>query len=163
MICKIGENMRIEYMKSDSEYADLMDTLAKRTYEQSGDFTVRSFRISFLNAKKATAEDPLGYSLTGSADQLVALMSPSIAYVKGYRVETISETPVLVDKARDTSKTESFINHFGTRTYILGTVKGTAIWPNVNSATSILSPEVTVSLYDAVTTEIGRASCRERV
>ena len=152
LICKIGENMRIEYMKSDSEYADLMDTLAKRTYEQSGDFTVRSFRISFLNAKKATAEDPLGYSLTGSADQLVALMSPSIAYVKGYRVETISETPVLVDKARDTSKTESFINHFGTRTYILGTVKGTAIWPNVNSATSILSPEVTVSLYDAVTT-----------
>lgn len=151
LVCKIGEGMNIEYMKSDSEYADLMDMLAKRTYEQAGDYTIRPFRVSFLNSKKVNASDPNGWSLNGDPDKLVALVSPSVAYVKGYRVETISDTPVLIDKARDTNKMSSFVKHFDNRTYMLGMVKGAGMWPNPNGDVGLLSSNTTVSLFSGPT------------
>jgi len=165
LVCKIGEGMNIEYMKSDSEYADLMDMLAKRTYEQAGDYTIRPFRVSFLNSKKANASDATGWSTNGDPDKLVALVSPSVAYVKGYRVETISDTPVLIDKARDTNKMASFVKHFDGRTYILGQVKGNGMWPNPNTDVGLLSSNTTVSLYSGPTdgtstTGIVIGSCR---
>lgn len=151
LLCKIGEGMRIEYMKSDSEYADLMDMLAKRTYEQAGDYTIRPFRVNFMNARKTSPSDPNGYSTNGDPDKLVALVSPSVAYVKGYRVETTSDTPVLVDKARDTNQVSSFVKHFDNRTYVLGNVKGASIWPNPFGETSILSPGTSINIYNGVT------------
>lgn len=75
-------------------YSVLGDVLAQRTYEESGDYTVKSFGIGFntYNAAFGTVDD------TKFAVQL----DPGIAYVKGYRVETTSKTNIAVDKARQT-------------------------------------------------------------
>lgn len=150
-LAKAGEGGTLEFVKADSEYSVIMDTLAKRTYETNGDYTIRPFRVSFLNAKKVSSQDALGWSLNGSADKLVAVVSPSVAYVKGYRVETIATTPVTFPKARSTKKLSSFIRHFEDRTYILGRAMGEGLFPNLNAATTMIT-EQTVFLYDGLAT-----------
>lgn len=145
-LCRLGEGMTVEFMKTDSEYADLMDAIAKRTYETNGDYTIRPFKLSFFNSKKSEAADSQGWSLDGDADDLVAVVTPSVAYVKGYRVETISDTPVVFPKARDTNKLTSFVKHFDERSYVIGRPVGTGIWPNANNSGMIT--DATIQIYD---------------
>ena len=149
-LCRLGEDMLIEFMKSDSEYSNIMDTMAKRTYETNGDYTIRPFRVSFINSLKSSASDPKGWSLNGDENKLVAVVTPSVAYVKGYRVETISDTPAAFDKARDTKQMSSFVKHFDGRTYILGRPLGNAIWPSAHADPSTLANS-TVAIYDGTT------------
>lgn len=149
-LARLGEGLRIEFMKSDSEYSNIMDAIAKRTYETNGDYTIRPFRVSFLNSKKESLSDPKGWSLGGDPDQVVAVVTPSVAYVKGYRVETTHDTPAAFDKARDTKKMGSFVKHFDGRTYILGRPKGDAIWPASSGNPSTISNE-TVAIYNGTT------------
>lgn len=150
-LARLGEGMRIEFMKSDSEYSNLMDTLAKRTYETNGDYTIRPFRVSFLNSKKTSSVDPHGWSVNGDDDNLVAVVTPSVAYVKGYRVETISDTPVAFPKARDTQSMSSFVKSFGGRTYILARPMGNVVWPQANATPGTVA-HTEISIYDGVAT-----------
>lgn len=150
VLARLGEGMRIEFMKADSEYSNLMDTIAKRTYETNGDYTIRPFRVSFLNSKKEYPTDPKGWSINGDENQVVAVVSPSVAYVKGYRVETLNDTPAAFDKARDTKKMDSFVKHFDGRTYILGRPLGDSIWPLSSSDPSLLSRD-TIAIYNGET------------
>lgn len=133
LLCRIGEQMLIEYMKSDSEYSDIMDMIAKRTYETNGNYTIRPFKVSFYESKKLNNSDAQGWSLTGDPAKVVALVTPSVGYVKGYRVETINNTPVQIPKARDTKKISGFIKQFPERTYIVLQPTSSKIWPNDDS------------------------------
>lgn len=146
LLCRIGENMRIEFLKSDAEYADLMDMLAKRTYETNGNYTIRPFKVQFYNDKKVNG-DPRGWSVNGDEDYLTCLVSPSVGYVKGYRVETISDTPVRVKKARDTKQTPQSVKRFNPRTYVTIRPTANAIWTNTPSDTSTVG-SATVNIYD---------------
>jgi len=75
-------------------YSILGDVLAQRTYEESGDYTVKSFTIGFDDYE----------SVFGSVDEtkIATQLDPGIAYVRGYRIETTSKTNLELDKARDT-------------------------------------------------------------
>lgn len=147
LLCRVGEGMRIEYLKSESEYSDILDTLAKRTYEQAGNYTIRPFKVSFFESKKVSSSDSTGWSLNGNKDNVIALVTPSVAYVKGYRVETISDTPIEVSKARDTKQISSFIKRFDERTYITLRPTSDAVWPNARTDSSTMSRNV-VQIYD---------------
>jgi hypothetical protein len=152
LLCRIGDNMTIEYVKSDSEYSTIMDTIAKRTYETSGDYTIAPFKVSFYESLKKNSSDPLGWSMNGTADHLVALVTPSVGYVKGYRVETIANTPIQVRKSRDTKSISSFINRFDERTYVLLSPQGAkGIWPNAPTDASTFGANV-VTMYDGALT-----------
>ena len=151
MLARLGEGMKIEMMKSDSEYSEIMDMIAKRTYETNGDYTIRPFRVSFVNSKKESATDAKGWSIDGDEDQLVAVVASSVAYVKGYRVETISDQAVAFPKARSTKQLSSYIKNFDERTYLLGIPAGNSIWPNDTTATGLITQE-TVLIYDGVAT-----------
>jgi hypothetical protein len=76
------------------DYNVLGDVLAQRTYEESGDYTVKSYKIGFDTHNE----------LFGSVDttKFGIELDPGIAYVRGYRVETNSKTKIVADKARDT-------------------------------------------------------------
>lgn len=148
LLTRIGENMTIEYVKSDSEYSSILDTIAKRTYETSGDYTIAPFKVSFFESLKTSEDDSTGWSLTGDADSLIALVTPSVGYVKGYRVETISNTPIKLRKARDTKDISSFIKRFDERTYVTMSPKGAAgIWPNDAGDVSTIGTN-TVIMFD---------------
>ena len=149
-LCRIGEGGRTEFMKSDSEYADLGDELARRTYETSGNYTIRPFKVQFYNEKQKDENDNKGWSLTGDDNNLITLVSPSVAYVKGYRVETPDDVAIQLPKARDTKSVDGFIKNFGERTYILAkpTTNEYFIGPTGQIASHLNSNRV--FLYDDV-------------
>jgi len=71
-------------------YSVLEDTLARRTFDESGNYTVRDFRIS-LNTNSANSA------------QTNIVMSPGKAYVYGYEFETNGPTTITTDKPRTTA------------------------------------------------------------
>ena len=95
-----------------TDYNILGDTLARRTFDESGDYTVRPFlfdaRESIDNSVKG--EDFVGVFTKGAstdggdvaAENLLAIgCSPGKAYVRGYEVEKIGQTFLDLPKARD--------------------------------------------------------------
>jgi hypothetical protein len=90
---KFIELVRIEKSEITREYkyplySVLEETLARRTYDESGNYTVRPFKISIeTNAANSAQTD--------------VILSPGKAYVYGYEYETNSPTVLTVDKPRD--------------------------------------------------------------
>lgn len=74
-------------------YSELEDTLARRTYDESGDYTVRPFGIS-LEAN------------TACSDNFIVSVGPGKAYVKGFEYEIPGAQKINVPKAR-TSNTST--------------------------------------------------------
>lgn len=147
LLAKVDGEGRTEYLKSDSEYSAIMDEMARRTYETNGNYTIRPFRVSFLNHRRNYVGDALGWLDNGDASKLVALVSPSIGYVLGYRTETTFDMPVVFPKARDTRRVAGAIMPFTERAYVL-MKPGTVIWPNPIDETGMVSTQ-RVSLWDA--------------
>lgn len=73
-------------------YSELEEVLARRTYDESGNYTVEPFTISF------------GENVNPTSNSVTAFLSPGKAYIYGYEYETISDTSVSIPKAR-TKKT----------------------------------------------------------
>lgn len=107
--------------RARTEYSELARTLATRTYEESGNYTVRPFQINvreyynngtnggLFTQAQIQAANP-GFTSQQALDygkaRLAVGLEPSVAYVNGYRIETLDTTYVTVEKARD----EAFIN-----------------------------------------------------
>jgi len=93
-------------------YSVLEDTLARRTYDESGNYTVRPFQISLQTNTSNTAN-------------MDVILSPGKAYVFGYEYESIAPTTITIDKPRTTENVQNkrlsadygnFVytnNHFG--------------------------------------------------
>ena len=67
----------------------LEDTLARRTFDESGNYTVKPFKIALETQSSNTAN-------------LSVILSPGKAYVYGYEFETISSTTLTFAKSRAT-------------------------------------------------------------
>lgn len=87
-------NGNVQLHSRGPEYNVLNDVLSQRTYEQSGDYTVKSFKIGFNEV-----EDVFD---TADPDKFVTQLDPGIAYVRGYRVESSGRTDIISNKARST-------------------------------------------------------------
>jgi hypothetical protein len=95
------EFMRIEngILKSEivyPQYSALGDTLARRTYDESGNYTVRPF---LLNVFEHPTDDA----------SLDFRIDPGKAYINGYETETISQQSITVPRARANS---SLVNNY---------------------------------------------------
>ena len=75
-----------------SNYADLEDSLARRTFDESGHYTVRPFSMSF-----DTHQNVFG---TIDTTRFGTIIGPGKAYIRGYEFETVSPSYISVDKAR---------------------------------------------------------------
>lgn len=69
-------------------YSDLEDTLARRTFDESGSYTVRPFRISLSDN-------------SSNANTYIATLDPGKAYIQGYEFETVAPTQIVIPRARD--------------------------------------------------------------
>ena len=83
------ENGALTYSVRYPLYAILEDTLARRTYDESGNYTVKTFKIALDTSAANTAKA----NVTLSAGK---------AYVYGYEFETIAPTTISFDKPRTT-------------------------------------------------------------
>jgi hypothetical protein len=119
--------------KNTTAYNLIADELARRTYNESGDYFITPFDISIkdsLNNNKGNQGifNSGQFTPSGlSASDNVALyqISPGKAIVRGYEVETISSTFLDVEKPRTTKTLESqSINYNTGSTLILNRVYG---------------------------------------
>ena len=86
-------NGKIQKQVRETDYSVIEDTLARRTYDESGDYTVRPFR--------ATMKEDTDVNTPGDATKLVAAIEPSKAYVRGYEIQTLATTNLAVNKSRE--------------------------------------------------------------
>jgi hypothetical protein len=119
-----------------TEYNLLLDELARRTYNESGDYVVNPFSISI----KESLNDNLGNNgifnsnqftyggLTPSDNLAIYQVSPGKAFIRGYELETISSTFLDVEKPRTTKTLENqAINYNTGPTLVLNNVSGSPI------------------------------------
>ena len=152
-LAKVRQNHTVEYKKDDTEYADIMKELARRTYESSGNFANIPWKAHFLHEKKKTAADTQGWTTNGKDGNFVAVVSPGNGYVKGYRVSNNSDTIVVGRKTRDTKKLRGAAVSIPECTNITVTVNDSISWINHNG-TSTLTDQ-TFNILDAENKSIG--------
>jgi uncharacterized protein YfkK (UPF0435 family) len=124
------ENGQIQRKYTGSDYAQLGDTLAKRTFEESGNYTVRSFGISIEDNEIDSSKFNVG-------------IESGLAYVEGYRIENHSTQTIEVDKARDTGIINNSSISAAIGNYIL--VSDLNIIPSTSTLQQITFYDVVVS------------------
>jgi len=111
------EMMRIENgtLKSEivyPQYSALGDTLARRTFDESGSYTVRHFPINVF-------EYPVDDSM------IDIRLDPGKAYIKGYEYESISQKSLLIPRARANSSVNNYDVPMNYGNYVtVGNIRG---------------------------------------
>ena len=86
-------------------YAKLGDNLARRTYDESGNYTVKSFPVLVREHLDDTTNNGLyTEELGGSTDLLAVGLEAGKAYVRGYEYETRQTEYAFTEKGIDTVK-----------------------------------------------------------
>ena len=135
-IIRVREGQTLKSKKT--EYSELEKALARRTFDESGNYLVKNF-ILHLN-------DTTDAATTINTDVL-----PGKAYVQGYEIETVAPTRLLLDKARDTENVASFdISPFYGNYTIVG-VPGYSL-PTLGSNVELHTANTTISFATRVGT-----------
>lgn len=92
----------IESTNERSQYARLYDELAKRTFDESGDYYVRGFNARTReHLDNETNEGLLFANAGGDSSKLSIDIEPGTAYVKGYEINKLITQHVITDKSTD--------------------------------------------------------------
>jgi len=87
-------------------YNTLERTLARRTFDESGNYVVRPFQIELREHYNDTLNNGVylsdNASIPGDKTKMVSVVSPGKAYVKGFEVDKQSQSLITLNKARTT-------------------------------------------------------------
>ena len=116
----------------------IQDVLARRTYDESGDYVVKDFLLSFRESLNTSDNNGI-YTAEqgGSDDKFVCVLEPGKAYVKGYEIETTSVRYIEVDKARESEVQEN--NSLAPSEGSNYTVKNLLSFPDIESKSQNLT------------------------
>jgi len=172
-------NGDIRSIVRNTEYNILESTIARRTYDESGDYTVRPFQVTIKES--TTLNERVGVYTAGkytddgkiSTNDLLAInVSTGKAYVKGYEIEKVGPTFKDLNKSRITENVNAGITTFDLGNYaIINNVYGT---PDISAISGETTAYKKISLYPHfITTDggvpvsggltvppIGQARCR---
>lgn len=108
-----------------SEYSELEKTFARRTFDESGDYTVSPFNISIKEHLKDETIPRLSdgkYLATdtpsGDETKLAIGIEPGKAYVRGYERQKLATTWIPTNKARTTEVSNNAVINFNIGNYI---------------------------------------------
>jgi hypothetical protein len=124
------------------QYSVLGDTLARRTFEESGNYTIRPYRLDVINHLRSSNTSTDGYYASGEGgndDKLIAVVEPGKAYVRGYEIENVRSRYLIGNKARDFANVNNGL---------ISTTIGNYIYVTNVFSIPILSTLSNVSLYD---------------
>ena len=132
--------------KNKTIYSELGNELARRTFDESGDYTVRKFPIQILDHQDSSPD----------ATKFTVALDPGKAYIKGYEYETISQEFLTLDRARDTDQADNLdVNvNYGNYVYVDNVTTG-YLFTNAPS-----TPYSSVNLVNAGASTIGTAKVR---
>ena len=114
------------------EYNILGDTLARRTFDESGNYTINPFPASIRN------------EATGDATKLDIAIEPSKAYVRGYEIQTLETVNVTFNKARESALAKNQIAPINFSNYF--EVSSMAGFPDIVTFGSINLKENTTTI-----------------
>ena len=157
----------VQYEARFTEYSILGNTLARRTFDESGDYTVRPFQFDMRETVTQTIQNQRFAGVytngattndnnTASESLLTLACSPGKAYVKGFEIEKITQTFKDISKARDFQTVNA-----GVTTYEIGNfAKITNLYntPDIGAVSGETTAYKTLGLFDDVTTTRGSAS-----
>ena len=106
-----------------TEYSVLEETLARRTFDESGNYTVRPFQFSSKESVTTSVrnEEFIGTYVSGattddgntaSSSLLSLQVSPGKAYISGYEIEKIAPSFKDINKARDFDTVNAGVSTF---------------------------------------------------
>jgi len=108
-LCRI-ENGTIIALNNDPQFSILGDTLARRTYDESGDYVVKPFEIKLIQHLRTSPNANLSFSSVdgvftsdqgGNDNLFVNVLSAGKAYIKGYEIDSLKTSYINSEKARD--------------------------------------------------------------
>jgi hypothetical protein len=152
-LLRLSNGIRQNQVRS-TDYNILEDTLARRTYDESGDYTVKEFDLDVREHLVSGNNRGIYTSGNGGVEtKLAAGLGVGKAYVKGYEIETLGTTFLDVDKARDFDTQNNFNTRFDIENYVNVTnVYGS---PDITFVSGDVEAFKNVNLFDTATTSRG--------
>ena len=161
------KNGIVQYEARFTEYNILGDTLARRTFDESGDYTVRPFQFDVRESVTQTVQNERFAGVyssgattndenTASSSLLALACSPGKAYVRGYEIEKITNTFKDINKARDFNTVNA-----GVTTFEIGNfARITNLYntPDIGAVSGETTAYKTLGLFDDITSTRGSAS-----
>ncbi len=137
-----------------TEYAVLEDTLARRTFDESGDYAVRDFDLDLREHLINGNNRGIFTSANGGLESKIAAgMGPGKAYVKGYEIETIGTSFVDINKARSFDTQNNFTTKFEVGNFV--NVRNIFGSPDIGFVSGATEAFKRVNLYKDQTTSRG--------
>jgi Domain of unknown function (DUF4815) len=161
------ENGIAQFFNKNSQYNLIRDELARRTFDESGNYFVIPFTLfvrDSLNDKVLSKgvyfkdQTTVGGN-TPSEDLMIYQIGPGKAYVSGYDVESIAPKLLDVKKPRttETSENEVIAYNAGSLTVINRCYGSSFIGLGTNNTVSLMDSRIGVSSHVAAGTTIGVA------
>ena len=163
------ENGEIKKLQNSSVYSIIKEYFAKRTFEESGDYSLGNFGVStseILNDRMSNegvyfADQITDQGNTPSEDLYAVKLSAGKAYVKGFDIETVSTTVLDVEKPRDTRSVSDALVPFEFGTLLrLNNVNGSpfiGVNNNDNTINLFNQRKTTANATSGSGTQVGRA------
>ncbi len=138
-----------------TDYALIAKEMARRTYDESGDYTLGSYNFN-LREHLDNGYNGGVYTTTGDESKMVLQVSSGKSYVKGFEVHTHIPKFITIDKARDYSSKQNGLipTKFG-NSIIITNVSG---MPDIVGDHSNITQYNEVLLFDKLTTIVGQSS-----
>lgn len=127
----------IQRRYDQTPYGELNRTLARRTYDESGDYTVRPFPI-------VIEEHPT------DSNKVLAAIAPGKAYVRGYEHELLSTKRLDINKATETESRQNQLTSTFFGNYVL-----------VENVSGVFTMNGEVTLRNSTPATIGTARIRD--
>ena len=161
------ENGNLQKFVKKTDYNLIRDELARRTYDESGDYYVKPFQVSVqesLNNRQGNGGIYLGSQKTAeggvpSSDLMLYSVSPGKAYVRGFDIEKLNTSYLDVPKPRDVNTVTSSSFVFDSVNYLkINNVYGSPVVGFGTTATvSLRSERIGTTGSAAGGIEIGNA------
>ena len=135
------KNGVIEISNDRASYNILGDQLAKRTYEESGDYIIKGYNVQIQEHDLVTTPvNNYGRYDNGDNNLLLVNIDPGYGYVKGYPVNLGDKTSIEITKPKNNKNVSS---------QITSTTMGQYVTVNEFVGTWILDKGNRISFYDA--------------
>ena len=132
-----------------TEYNRLQETLARRTFDESGDYTLQPFTLGFrehLNDLSNNGVYTSSDSPKGDISKFITVLSAGKAYVRGFEVDKQVPTFLELSKARTTKSKTNVQSPFRIGNFLK--IKNVFGLPDIGSGSADLVPHNPINLFD---------------
>jgi hypothetical protein len=106
-----------------SDYSELEKTFARRTFDESGNYTVEPFSVLFREHYRSDTDEKykegVNYPPIGDKSLVVAEMGTGKAYVQGYEIAMIAKSHINLRKAQDFAVANNSVTNFSLGSYVI--------------------------------------------